>query len=203
MVLKDLLSLALPTRTRPSFPHSQSLPIRRLPQALYPHPSEGRLTENHNHRKLTKQITCITGLSDPMNPWAKPCRATQDGWVMVESSDRMWSTVEGNVEPLQHSCLENPMNSMKRQKYMTLKDELPRSVVPNMLLEESRKIVPEGMKRLSQSRNNAQVWMCLVMQVKSDAVKKNIAQEPGMLGARIKVNWKLSNRKWQEWTLTF
>ena len=117
---------------------------------------------------------------------------------MVESSDRMWSTVEGNGEPLQHSCLENPMNSMKRQKYMTLEDELPRSVVPNMLLEESRKIVPEGMKRLSQSRNNAQLWMCLVMQVKSDAVKKNIAQEPGMLGARVKVNWKWSNRKWQE-----
>ena len=41
--------------------------------------------------------------------------ATQDGWVMVESSDRMWSTGEGNSKPLQYSCLENPMNSMKRQ----------------------------------------------------------------------------------------
>ena len=40
----------------------------------------------------------------------------------------MWSTGEGNGKPLQYSCLENPMNSMKRQKYMTLKDELPRSV---------------------------------------------------------------------------
>ena len=44
---------------------------------------------------------------------------------MVESSDRMWSTGEGNGKPLQHSCLENPMNSMKKQKDMTLKDELP------------------------------------------------------------------------------
>ena len=43
-------------------------------------------------------------------------------------SDRMWATGEGNGKPLQHSCLENPMNSMKRQKDMTLKDELPRSV---------------------------------------------------------------------------
>ena len=47
---------------------------------------------------------------------------------MVESSDKMWSTGEGNDKPLQHSCLEKPMNSMKRQKDRTLKDELPRSV---------------------------------------------------------------------------
>ena len=57
-----------------------------------------------------------------------PCGATQDGQVMVERSDRMWSTGEGNGRPLQHSCLENPMNGMKRQKDMTLKDALPRSV---------------------------------------------------------------------------
>ena len=47
---------------------------------------------------------------------------------MVESSDKMWSTGEGNGKPLQYSCLENPMNSMKRQKDRTLNDELPRSV---------------------------------------------------------------------------
>ena len=57
-----------------------------------------------------------------------PCRATQDGWVMVERSDRMWSTREGNGKPLQYSCLENPMNSMKRQNDRTLREELPRSV---------------------------------------------------------------------------
>ena len=55
-------------------------------------------------------------------------RATQNGQVMVESSDTMWSTGEGNSKPLQYSCLENPMNSMKRQKDRTLKDELPRLV---------------------------------------------------------------------------
>ena len=55
------------------------------------------------------------------------CRVTQDSRVMVERSDRMWSTGEGNGKPLQYSCLENPMNSMKRQKDMILKDELPRS----------------------------------------------------------------------------
>ena len=47
---------------------------------------------------------------------------------MVESSDQTWSTGEGNGKPLQYSCLENPMNSVKRQKDRTLKDELPRSV---------------------------------------------------------------------------
>ena len=56
------------------------------------------------------------------------CEATQDRWVMVERSDKMWSTGEGNGKPLQYSCLENPMNSIKRQKDRTLKDELPRSV---------------------------------------------------------------------------
>ena len=56
------------------------------------------------------------------------CRATQDGQVMVESSDKTWSPGEGNAKPLQYSCLENPMNSMKRQKDRTLKDELPRLV---------------------------------------------------------------------------
>ena len=47
---------------------------------------------------------------------------------MVESSDKTWSTGEGNGKPLQYSCLENPMNSMKRQKDRTLEDELPRPV---------------------------------------------------------------------------
>ena len=54
--------------------------------------------------------------------------ATQDGWVMVERSDRMWSTGEGNDKPLQYSCLENPMNSMKRQNDRILKEELLGSV---------------------------------------------------------------------------
>ena len=47
---------------------------------------------------------------------------------MVDSSDKTWSTGEENGKPLQSSCLENPMNSMKRKKDRTLKDELPRSV---------------------------------------------------------------------------
>ena len=54
--------------------------------------------------------------------------ATQDRHVKVESYDKTWSTGEGNGKPLQYSCLENTMDSMKRQKDRTLKNELPRSV---------------------------------------------------------------------------
>ena len=56
------------------------------------------------------------------------CGATQDRQVMVESSDKMWSTGEGNGKPLQYSFLRTPMNSIKRQKDRTLKYELPKSV---------------------------------------------------------------------------
>ena len=57
-----------------------------------------------------------------------PCGATQETQVMVERSDRMWSTGEGNDKPLQYSCLEKPMNSMRRQNDRKLKEELPRTV---------------------------------------------------------------------------
>ena len=70
---------------------------------------------------------------------------------MVERSDRMWSTGERNGKPLQYSCLENPMNSMKRQNERILKE------VPNMLLEISGEITPERMKGWGQSKNNTKL----------------------------------------------
>ena len=88
-------------------------------QKTYPSPSEGRQTENHNHRKLANLITWTTALSKSTKLWAMPCSTTQDGRDMVESSDKMWSAGEGNGKPLQYSCTEKPMNSMKRQKVMT------------------------------------------------------------------------------------
>ena len=71
--------------------------------------------------------TRTTALSNSMK-LSHACGATQDGRVMVERSDRMWSTGEGNGKPLQYSCLENPMNSMKRQNDRILKEKLPRSL---------------------------------------------------------------------------
>ena len=86
-----------------------------------------------------------------------PRGATQDSWVMVERPDRMWSIGEGNGKPLQYSCLENPINSMKRQKDRTLKDELPRSVGAQYAVEISGEITPERMTGWSQSKNNTQL----------------------------------------------
>ena len=61
--------------------------------------------------------------------WAMLCRATQDGWVIVECCDKTWSTREENGKPLQYSCLEKPINSMKRQKKKK-KDSLWPGVIP-------------------------------------------------------------------------
>ena len=79
-----------------------------------------------------------------------------DRQVMMEKSDIMWSTGEGNSKPLQYSCLENPMNSMKRQNDRMLKEELPRSVGAQYAMEISGEITPERMKGWSQSKNNTQ-----------------------------------------------
>ena len=84
-------------------------------------------THKPNHKKLANLITQTTALPNSMK-LSHACRATQDGWVMVERSDRMWSMGEMNGKPLQCSCLENPMNSMKRQNGRILKEVLPRSV---------------------------------------------------------------------------
>ena len=126
----------------------------------------------------------------------------------------MWSTGEGNGKPLPYSCLENPMNSMKRQNNRILKEELPRSVGAQYATgdewknnsrenegmeqkqkdttledeplrseyatEEERRSITNSsrkneVKRLGQTGNDTQLWMCLVVKVKFDAVKNNIA----------------------------
>ena len=95
---------------------------------LLPYPSEGRQNEKHNHRKLIKLITWTTALSTSMKLWAMLYGATEDRWIMAENCNKKWSTGEGNGKPLQYSCLENLINSMKRQKDRTLRDEFPRLV---------------------------------------------------------------------------
>ena len=93
---------------------------------------------------------------------------------MVERSDRMWSSGEGNGKPLQCSCLEYPMNSMKRQKGRALKDELPRSVgaqyaTGDQWRNNSRK--KEGM----ESKQKQYPVVDVTGDRRSDAVKSNIA----------------------------
>ena len=88
-----------------------------------------------------------------------PSGATQDRRVMVEKSDRMWSTGEGNGKPLQYSCLENLMNSMKRKTDRILKGELPRSVDVQYATGDQWRNNSRKMKGWSQSKNNTQLWM--------------------------------------------
>ena len=94
------------------------------------------------------------------------CRATQDRWVMVESSHKTWSTGEGNGKLLQYSCLENTINSMKRPKDITLKDELPRLVDAKYATREEWK---------SSSRKNEEAdpkrKQCPVVDVTDDGSK--------------------------------
>ena len=115
-----------------------------------------------------------TALSNSMKLWTMPCRASQDRLVMVESSDKLWSTGEENGKSFQYSCLENPMNCMKWQKDRTLKDELPRSVGTQYATGDQWRTNSRKNKQI-QSKNNTQLWMWLVMEEKSDAVKNNIA----------------------------
>ena len=117
---------------------------------------------------------------------------------MVEKSDRMWSTGEGNGKPLQYSCLENPINSMKRQNDTILKEELPRSVSAQYATEYRWRNNSRKNEGIEPEQKQYPLVDVTVVEARSDAVKSNIAQEPEMLGPRIKANWKWSNRIWQE-----
>ena len=82
---------------------------------------------------------------------------SQDGWVMVERSDRLWSTGEGNGKPLQNSFLEKSMNSMKRQNDKILKEELPRSVGAQYATGDQWRNNSRKNEGWSQSKNNTQL----------------------------------------------
>ena len=83
---------------------------------------------NEDNGDLLQKVPCLhfytqcpnRAVGHSMKLGAMPCRATQDGQVTVESSDKMWSAGGGNGNPLRYSCLENPMNSMIRQKDRSL-----------------------------------------------------------------------------------
>ena len=81
----------------------------------------------YSQKSTQSNHTRTTALSNSMK-LSHACGATQDGRVMVKRSDRMWSTGEGTCKTLQYSCLENPMNSTKRQNDRILKEELLRLV---------------------------------------------------------------------------
>ena len=194
---EDLLSMALPSdqdtvSLSVSISHQEaSISILSL--------SIREQTEWKSQSQKTNQTDHMTtSLSNSMKLWAMPCGATQDEWVMVGSSDKTWSTGEGNGKPLQYSCLENPINSMKRQKDRTLKDELPRSVGAQYVTGDQWRNKSRKNEKMEPKQKQYPVvdvpgdgnkdWCC----------KEQHCIEPGMLGPWIKPNWMWSNRRWQE-----
>ena len=102
-------------------------------------------------------------------------RATQDWQVIMERSDRMWSTGEGNGKPLQYSCLENPMNSMKRQKDRILKEELPRSVGTQHSTGDQWRNNSRKNEGVEPKQKQYPIVNVMVIEARSDAVKSDIA----------------------------
>ena len=126
--------------------------------------------------------------------WGHPRRAGHGG---------MWSPGEGNGKPLQYSCLQNPMNSMERQNDRLLKEELPRSVGAQYATGDQWRNNSRKNEGMEPKQKQYPVVDVTGDRSSKDPIKSSIAQEPGMLGPRIKANWKWLNSRWQERTTTF
>ena len=85
------------------------------------------------------------------------------------------ATGEGNGKPLQYSCLENPMNSMKRQKDRTLKEELPGSIGAQHATGDQWRYSSRNKEEMEPKQKQHQLWMGLVIETRSDAIKSNTA----------------------------
>ena len=99
----------------------------------------------YSQKTSQSNYTRTTALSNSVK-LSHACGDTHDGLVMVERSDRMWSTGEGNGKPLQYSCRENPMNSMERKNDRILREELPRLVGAKYATGDQWRNTPERMK---------------------------------------------------------
>ena len=151
-----------------------------------------------DHTTCCGEGACVT-----LNLWAMPCRAPEDGWVIVKSSDKRWSTGERKANHSSILAMKTPWTVQKGKKIRNEKMNPPGQKMSNMLLGKSGGqllIVPERMKPLGQSGNDTHLWIYLVVKVKSNAVKNNIAIGTWNIGSIIKVNWTWSNRIWQELT---
>ena len=93
----------------------------------------------------------------------------------LSNPDRMWSTGERNGKPLQYSCLENPMNSVKRQNDRILKEELPSSVGAQYATGDQWRNNSRKNEGMEPKQKQYPAWMRLVIEARSDAVKSNIA----------------------------
>ena len=147
---------------------------------------------NHSHLWIIT-LSWLKSLCNSMKLW--PCHAGLpkiDGpyWRVLTKCSPLEELMANHFSIL---TMKSPWTVWKGKKIRQCKMSSPGQKVSNMLLGKSGGqiwIVPEIMKQLGQNGNDIQLWICLVVKVKSDAVKNNIAQEPGMWGPWIKVNWK-------------
>ena len=158
-----------PIRTKHNFP-TVSLSHQEASISLFFFSIRGQ-TEWKPQSQETHQPDHMDHSPNSMKLWAMQCRATQDGRAMGESSDKTWSTGEMNGKPLQYYCLENPISSMKRQNDRILKEELPRSLGAQYATGDQRRDNSRMNEETAPKKNNTQLWMLLVMEVKSNAVR--------------------------------
>ena len=166
--------MVLPITIRPSFPLSQSLPLRSFHKFLI-----------LIHQRADRMKTTVTENQSNWSHGPQPCLTQwnyEPCYVGPPKTDRSWWRVLTKHGPLEKGmanhfsilALRTPWTVWKGKKIGRWKMNSPGWLVPNMLLEISGEITPERMKRWSQSKNNTQLWMWLMMEVKSDAIKNNM-----------------------------
>ena len=135
----------------------------------------------HSQKTSQSNHTRTTALSNSMKP-SHACRATQDERVMVERSDRTWSTGEGNGKPLQYSGPENLMNSMKRQNDRILKEEFPRTLGAQYATGDQRRNNYRKNEGMEPKQKQYPVVDVTGDRSKIRCCKEQYCKEPGMSG---------------------
>ena len=162
--------MTLPIRARHSFHHGQYLPPGSFHKLLSS--SIRGQTECKPQSQKTKLITWITVLSNSVKLWGMPCRATQDGWWGVLT--KCCPLEKGMANHFSILALRTHEQYEKAKQYDTERWTPQVGRYPIMLLEISGEITPERMKGWSQSKNNTQLWMGMVIEARFDVVKNNI-----------------------------
>ena len=138
-------------------------------------------------------------------PFLKPAWASGSSWFMYcwKYSDKMWSTADGNGNPLQYSCLKNSMNSMKMQKDRTLNDELPRSVGGQYAIGDQWRNNSRKSDGMEPKQKRHPVVDVTGDRSKAQCCKEQYCRRTWNMRSTNQGKLEVVNRRWQEWTLTF
>ena len=156
----------------------------------------------YSQKTCQSNHTRTTALSNSMK-LNHTCQATQHGWVMVERSDRMWSTGEGNGKPLQYSCLENPMNSMKRQNDRILKEKVPRSVGAQYATGDQWRNNSRKNEGMEPKQKQYPVVDVTGNRYKVKCCKKQYCIGTWNVRSMNQGKLEVAKRRWEEWMSTF